>query len=142
MIVNAAAAVGEPHVIREPQKNEVISVTIITGTDVHNHATLTMRLNGVDCTCESTGVATGPIDAMCAALQRFYPDLECDDYSSKSQGHHSNSVAKDWVNLRIGKETFSGDGYDRNTLVATAKAIASALDKLHWHRYKQAMKRR
>ena len=107
------------------------SITVITCTAnvAHNHATLCGVLDdGPVCTYE--GVGTGPIDAMCRALGHFEQGFVVSRWKGGSSNEGSDAVAYIDVTIRCtdGK-IYHGQGSHRNTLQATAEAIADALNK-------------
>lgn len=124
--------------MREPARIEIRSVTIITGTVVHNHATIVAEIDGVSHTFESTGMCNGPVDAICHAFQPLVGAFVCHMWSGKGESEGSDAIGRIEVIIRQGDKTFHGIGHHGNTMHATALAVADALDKHRWHQWKNS----
>jgi 2-isopropylmalate synthase len=86
----------------------------------------TVRANGVECVVEGTG--SGPIDAFVDALTRAgIATLEVLDYREHALGAGADARAAAYVEARTADgRTLFGVGLDRNIVVASLRAVASA----------------
>ena len=108
---------------------KVISLLVVAGTLGPQAATLTLDLDGVHKTVQATG--NGPVDAVFNAIKAIVPHeavLELYQVHAVTQG--TDAQAEVSVRLQAEGNTFTGKGADRDTLVSSAKAYLSALNKL------------
>jgi 2-isopropylmalate synthase len=107
----------------------IVSLTIVAGTQGPQRATLTLDVDGTEITKETTG--NGPVDAIFNAIHAIVP------HNAKLSLYQVNAVtegtdAQAEVSVRLsedGKEV-TARGADPDTLVASAKAYISAINKL------------
>ncbi len=107
----------------------VHSLLVIAGTIKEQMATLTLDIEGVHRTVQSTG--NGPVDATFNAIKALVPHeatLELYQVHAVTQG--TDAQAEVSVRLSAENRTFTGKGADPDTLVASAKAYLAALNKL------------
>ena len=104
---------------------------IISGTNIKNHATLILIINGKRQTFTDEG--NGPIDAICKALKPMAGEIRLTKYRVDAQGEGSDALAKADVIVKAGIGTFAGLGFDPNTDVAGARAIIDAINKLKYY---------
>ncbi len=108
---------------------KVISLLVVAGTLGPQAATLTLDLDGVHKTVQATG--NGPVDAVFNAIKAIVPHeavLELYQVHAVTQG--TDAQAEVSVRLQSEGNTFTGKGADPDTLVSSAKAYLSALNKL------------
>lgn len=108
---------------------KVISLLVVAGTLGPQAATLTLDLDGVHKTVQATG--NGPVDAVFNAIKAIVPHeavLELYQVHAVTQG--TDAQAEVSVRLQAEGNTFTGKGADPDTLVSSAKAYLSALNKL------------
>jgi len=73
------------------------------------------------------GAGSGPVEAFVDALRRAgVADLEVLDYSEHAVGRGADAAAAAYVQVKRGGETIWGVGIDKNIVLASLKAIASA----------------
>ncbi len=108
---------------------KVVALTVIAGTMGPQSATLTLDIDGVHRTVQSTG--NGPVDATFNAIQMLVPHqatLELYQVHAVTEGTDAQAE----VSARLAAEgrSVTGKASDPDTLVASAKAYLSALNKL------------
>jgi len=108
---------------------KVVALTVIAGTGGPQKATLTLDIEGKQHTCEATG--DGPVDAIFNAIKALVPHesrLSLYQVSAVTEG--TDAQAEVTVRLEADDKTVTGRGSDTDTLVASARAYVSALNKL------------
>ena len=115
----------------------VLSLTVIAGTMGPQSATLTLDFDGEHRTVQATG--NGPVDAIFNAVNALVPNeanLELYQVSAVTEG--TDAQAEVSVRLEENGRSVTGRAADTDTLVASAKAYVSALNKLLARRSKGA----
>ena len=114
---------------------KVVALTVIAGTGGPQKATMTLEFDGRHVTKEATG--DGPVDATFNAIKAMI------DHSAKLLLYQVSAVtegtdAQAEVSVRLEEDgkTVTGRGTDTDTMVASAKAYVSALNKLMVKRMK------
>ena len=114
---------------------KVVALTVIAGTGGPQKATMTLEIDGRHVTKEATG--DGPVDATFNAIQAMV------EHSAKLVLYQVSAVtagtdAQAEVSVRLEEDgkTVTGRGTDTDTMVASAKAYVSALNKLMVKRMK------
>ncbi len=116
---------------------KVLSLTVIAGTCGPQKATITLDVDGQHKTCESTG--DGPVDAIFKAIRVAVPhEARLPLYQVHAVTEGTDAQAEVSVRLEEGGKTVTGRGSDTDTLVASARAYVSALNKLVVRREKSA----
>ncbi|MGH6865593.1 MAG: 2-isopropylmalate synthase [Methyloceanibacter sp.] len=108
---------------------KVVALTVIAGTGGPQKATITLDRDGVPLTSESTG--DGPVDATFKAIRALVPHearLALYQVSAVTEG--TDAQAEVTVRLEADGKIATGRGSDTDTLVASARAYVSALNKL------------
>jgi 2-isopropylmalate synthase len=108
---------------------KVMALTVIAGTMGPQSATLTLDIDGHHQTVQSTG--NGPVDAIFNAIQKIVPHeavLELYQVHAVTEG--TDAQAEVSTRLAMQGRSFTGRASDPDTLVASAKAYLSALNKL------------
>ena len=107
----------------------LVSLSVIAGTHGPQRATLKLALDGRTVTEEADG--NGPVDAVFNAVRALVPHeagLELYQVHAVTEG--TDAQAEVSVRLKDGERTVTARGADPDTLVASAKAYLSALNKL------------
>ena len=108
---------------------KVISLLVVAGTMGPQAATLTLDIRGQHKTVQSTG--NGPVDACFNAIKALVPhEAVLELYQVHAVTAGTDAQAEVSVRLQADGRTFTGKGADPDTLVSSAKAYLSALDKL------------
>ncbi|MFD1701610.1 2-isopropylmalate synthase [Methylopila henanensis] len=108
---------------------KVLSLTVIAGTMGPQSATLTLDIEGVHTTVQSTG--NGPVDAIFNAIRSVAPhEASLALYQVHAVTEGTDAQAEVSVRLEEGEKTVSAKVADPDTLVASAKAYVAALNKL------------
>ena len=108
---------------------KLVSLTVIAGTRGPQRATMKLDVEGRMVTEEAEG--NGPIDAVFNAIKAIVPHeavLELYDVHAVTEG--TDAQAEVTVRLSRDGASVSGRGADPDTLVSSAKAYLSALNKL------------
>jgi 2-isopropylmalate synthase len=108
---------------------KVLSLTVIAGTGGPQKATITLDVEGQHKTVESTG--DGPVDAIFRAIRTAVPhEARLPLYQVHAVTEGTDAQANVSVRLEEDGKTVTGRGSDTDTLVASARAYVSALNKL------------
>ncbi|PCJ89478.1 MAG: 2-isopropylmalate synthase [Hyphomicrobiales bacterium] len=107
----------------------VEALTVIAGTSGPQKATMTLSVDGEHVTKEATG--DGPVDATFNAIRMIVPHeakLQLYQVSAVTEG--TDAQAEVSVRLEENDMIATGKGAETDTMVASAKAYVSALNKL------------
>ncbi|MFK8033464.1 MAG: 2-isopropylmalate synthase [Hyphomicrobiales bacterium] len=107
----------------------VVALTVIAGTSGPQKATMTLDVSGQHVTKEATG--DGPVDATFNAIRMIVPHeakLQLYQVSAVTEG--TDAQAEVSVRLEDNEMIVTGKGAETDTMVASAKAYVSALNKL------------
>jgi len=116
---------------------KVLSLTVIAGTGGPQKATITLDVDGQHKTAESTG--DGPVDAIFKAIQAVVPhEAKLALFQVQAVTEGTDAQAEVSVRLEEAGKTVTGRGADTDTMVASARAYVSALNKLMTRREKNA----
>jgi 2-isopropylmalate synthase len=108
---------------------KVVALTVIAGTDGPQKATLTLDVDGKQQTQESSG--DGPVDATFRAIKAIVPhEARLPLYQVSAVTEGTDAQAEVTVRLEADGKTVTGRGSDTDTMVASARAYVSALNKL------------
>ncbi|MEM8685833.1 MAG: 2-isopropylmalate synthase [Pseudomonadota bacterium] len=108
---------------------QVVALTVIAGTGGPQRATMTLSIDGEHQTKEASG--DGPVDATFNAIKAMVDHkatLKLYQVSAVTAG--TDAQAEVSVKLEENGKTVTGRGADTDTMVASAKAYVSALNKL------------
>lgn len=109
---------------------ELVSMTVICGTEGNRMTTVTLRVDGVETTHQLVDHDGGPVHAAILAIKTIIPnDLEFRSCNTKSQGAGSNATALAIVMARVGDRIFQGRGSHIDTIIACVLAYVEALNK-------------
>jgi 2-isopropylmalate synthase len=113
----------------------VLSLTVIAGTGGPQKATITLDVEGKHRTAEATG--DGPVDAVFNAIKVIVPhEARLPLYQVHAVTEGTDAQAEVSVRLEEAGKTVTGRGVDTDTMVASARAYVSALNKLFVKRQK------
>jgi len=116
---------------------KVVALTVIAGTGGPQKATMTLEVDGVHHTREATG--DGPVDATFNAIKSIVDhDAKLLLYQVHAVTEGTDAQAEVSVRLEENGKTVTGRGADTDTMVASARAYVSALNKLRVKRKKSA----
>ncbi|WP_417770064.1 2-isopropylmalate synthase [Stappia sp.] len=122
-------ALVENEIATQGEQIKVIALTVIAGTGANGKAILTLDVNGRHETRECTG--DGPIDATFNAIKEIVPhDAKLSLYQVHAVTEGTDAQAEVSVRLEANGRMATGKGADTDTLVASARAYISALNKL------------
>jgi 2-isopropylmalate synthase len=122
-------ALVEDEVATAAETIKVVALTVIAGTGGTARATLTLDVNGRHETREATG--DGPVDAIFNAVKMMVDhsaNLTLYQVGAVTEG--TDAQAEVSVRLEENDKIVTGRGADTDTMVASAKAYVSALNKL------------
>jgi 2-isopropylmalate synthase len=108
---------------------KVVALTVIAGTGGPQKATITLDVDGKQHMYEATG--DGPVDATFQAIRALVPHearLALYQVSAVTEG--TDAQAEVMVRLEADGKIATGRGSDTDTMVASARAYVSALNKL------------
>ncbi len=108
---------------------KVLSLTVMAGTGGPAKATITIDVDGVHQTAEAKG--DGPVDATFNAIKALVPhEARLPLYQVHAVTEGTDAQAEVSVRLEEAGKVVTGRGADTDTLVASAMAYVSALNKL------------
>ena len=113
----------------EEDRIKLVALTVIAGTQGPQLATLTLDIDGVHRTVQSSG--NGPVDATFAAIKALLPhEAKLELYQVHAVTEGTDAQAE--VSVRLGEEgsSVTARAADPDTLAASARAYLSALNKL------------
>jgi 2-isopropylmalate synthase len=114
---------------------KIISLTVIAGTMGPQSATLSLDIDGKHVTTQSTG--NGPVDAIFNAIHALVPhEAKLELYQVHAVTEGTDAQAEVSVRLSGDGRAVTAKGADPDTLVASAKAYLSALNKLMSRHYR------
>ena len=116
---------------------KVVALQVIAGTLGPQSATLTLEIDGASRTVQSSG--NGPVDATFNAIKLLVPhSAKLDLYQVHAVTEGTDAQAEVSVRLEEEGRVVTGRGADTDTMVASARAYVSALNKLLVKRQKTA----
>lgn len=122
-------ALVENEVAMAREINKVVALTVIAGTGGPQKAIITLDMDGQHETIEATG--DGPVDATFNAIKAILPhDSTLQLYQVHAVTQGTDAQAEVSVRLEEDGHQVTGRAADTDTLVASAKAYLSALNRL------------
>ncbi len=116
---------------------KVAELQVISGTLGPQSATLTLEIDGASQTVQASG--NGPVDATFNAIKILVPhSAKLDLYQVHAVTEGTDAQAEVSVRLEEDGRLVTGRGADTDTMVASARAYVSALNKLLVKRQKTA----
>ena len=130
-------ALVDEGLVRAGDRMKVTALQVIAGTLGPQSATLTMEIDGVVKTVQSTG--NGPVDATFNAIRLLVPhEATLELYQVHAVTEGTDAQAEVSVRLSEQGRVVTGRGADTDTLVSSARAYVAALNKLMVKRQKTA----
>ena len=115
----------------------LVSLSVVAGTTGPQKAHLVLEI--LDKTVDVERVGDGPVDALFNAIKALFPhEAELQLYQVHAVTQGTDAQAEVSVRLAENGRTVTGRGADTDTLVASARAYISALNKLLVKRQKTA----
>jgi len=123
------SALVEDEMIQAGEAIRLVALTVIAGTGGPQKAIVTLDVEGRHITKEALG--EGPVDAMFKAIRAIAPhEATLQLYQVGAVTEDSDAQADVSVRLGEGDKVVTGRGADTDTMVASAKAYVSAVNKL------------
>jgi 2-isopropylmalate synthase len=123
------SALVEDEMTQSAESIRLVALTVIAGTGGPQKAIVTLDVDGQHITKEATG--DGPVDAMFKAIRAIAPhEATLQLYQVGAVTADSDAQADVSVRLGEGDKIVTGRGADTDTMVASAKAYVSAVNKL------------
>lgn len=122
-------ALVDDEIVNAHDRIKVSALTVIAGTKGPQSAALTLDIDGEAKTVQATG--NGPVDAIFNAVQALVPNsatLELYQVHAVTEG--TDAQAEVSVRLSEDGRSVTAKGADPDTLVASARAYVTALNKL------------
>ncbi len=130
-------ALVDDEVAKGIDRIKLVSLRVIAGSEGPQEATLSLSIDGETSEVSSTG--DGPVDATFNAIHALFPhDAELQLYQVHAVTEGTDAQAEVSVRLEENGKTVIGRAANTDTLVASARAYLSALNKLLIKREKQA----
>jgi 2-isopropylmalate synthase len=124
-------AVFEAEYLAQPGPYEVVEYRTLPDRRVRGqrNITATVKVNGVE--QEISGAGNGPVDAFLDALGKIGGNgIRIVDYSEHAIGHGADATAAAYVEVEVnGSGTLFGAGVDTNIVMASLRAITSAVNR-------------
>jgi len=128
-------ALVEDEMAQASEAIRLVALTVIAGTGGPQKAIVTLDIDGQHVTKEAVG--DGPVDAMFKAIRSIAPhEATLQLYQVGAVTEDSDAQAEVSVRLGEGEKIVTGRGADTDTMVASAKAYVSAVNKLVTRRAK------
>jgi 2-isopropylmalate synthase len=132
------AALVDDELANAHERIQVVALSVMAGTKGPQSAALTLEIDGARKTHQATG--NGPVDAIFNAIHALVPHeakLELFQVHAVTEG--TDAQAEVSVRLSDGDVVCAGKGADPDTLVASARAYVSALNKIFARRARGAV---
>ncbi len=128
-------ALVEDEVATASEQVRVVALTVIAGTGGPQKAIITLDVNGVHETREATG--NGPVDATFNAIKMVLPhNARLSLYQVHAVTEGTDAQAEVSIRLEEDGKMVMARGADPDTMVASAKAYVSGINKLMTRRLK------
>eukprot|EP01037_Dinobryon_pediforme_P012261 gene12261-12348_t len=122
-------ALVDDEIVTAHDRIKVLALMVVAGTMGPQSASLTLDIDGQHVTHQSNG--NGPIDAIFNAIHALVPhEASLELYQVHAVTAGTDAQAEVSVRLAHAGHTVTGKGADPDTLVASARAYISALNKL------------
>ena len=129
------ALVDQEHKISKKDQLEFLDLSLSCGSNKNSKANVVVNYFGKKIKRDSVG--SGPIDAIFNAIKKIIPnDANLVVYQVNAITKGTDALAEVSVRLEEQGTTVLGLGSDIDTMVASAKAYVSALNKLNFKRKK------
>ncbi len=132
------AALIDDEVARGDERIRLVSLEVMCGTEHRPpKASITLEIDGETKSTKSTG--DGPVDATFNCIKQLFPaDARLQLYQVSAVTQGTDAQAEVTVRLEENGKSVNGQSADTDTLVASARAYISALNKLLTKREKSA----
>ncbi len=122
-------ALVDDEIVTAHDRIKVLALMVVAGTMGPQSASLTLDIDGQHVTQQSNG--NGPIDAIFNAIHALVPhEASLELYQVHAVTAGTDAQAEVSVRLAHAGHTVTGKGADPDTMVASARAYISALNKL------------
>ncbi len=122
-------ALVDQEVATQTDRIKVVSLEVTAGTGGPAKASITLEVDGKPETRSATG--DGPVDAVFKAIKAVVPhEARLPLYQVMAVTEGTDAQAEVMVRLEESGKTVTGRGADTDTLVASARAYVTALNKL------------
>jgi 2-isopropylmalate synthase len=118
-------------ILRTPETYKLLSVTIMSGSEVVPTATVRMEIDGTE--FHGAELGNGPVDAMYNAILKLTgrkPIMKSFSISSVTGG--TDALGEATIRLEEDGKVGTGRGAHEDVLVASAKAMVNALNRLDY----------
>ena len=130
-------ALVDDEVAKGADRVKLVSLRVIAGSEGPQQAMLKLEIDGKEAEIDSTG--DGPVDATFNAINALFPhEANLQLYQVHAVTEGTDAQAEVSVRLEEKGKTVTGRAADTDTMVASARAYVSALNKLLIKREKQA----
>ncbi|MBL71518.1 MAG: 2-isopropylmalate synthase [Rhodobiaceae bacterium] len=130
-------ALVDNEVAKGADRVKLVSLRVIAGSEGPQQANLKLEIDGKETEIDSTG--DGPVDATFNAINALFPhEANLQLYQVHAVTEGTDAQAEVSVRLEEKGKTVTGRAADTDTMVASARAYVSALNKLLIKREKQA----
>ena len=130
-------ALVDDSVVRHNDHIRFLSLGVVCGSTGPQTADLTLEVEGE--AKQATAHGNGPVDATFAAIRAIFPhEASLQLYQVHAVTGGTDAQAEVTVRLEESGKSVNGQGADRDTLVASARAYVNALNKLLEKRQKTA----
>ena len=130
-------ALVDDEVAKGADRVKLVSLRVIAGSEGPQQANLKLEIDGKETEIDSTG--DGPVDATFNAINALFPhEANLQLYQVHAVTEGTDAQAEVSVRLEEKGKTVTGRAADTDTMVASARAYVSALNKLLIKREKQA----
>jgi len=122
-------ALVDDEIANARERIRVVALSVMAGTKAPQSAALTLEIDGEQKTQQATG--NGPVDAIFNAIRALVPhDAKLQLFQVHAVTEGTDAQAEVSVRLSDGVAVSAGKGADPDTLVASARAYVSALNKV------------
>ena len=123
------AALVDDEIVNANDRIRVVALTVIAGTGGPQSAALTLEIDGEKKVTQATG--NGPVDAIFNAIRALAPhEATLELYQVHAVTGGTDAQAEVSVRLSEDGRSVVGKGADPDTLVASARAYVTALNKM------------
>ena len=130
-------ALVDDEVAKGADRVKLVSLRVVAGSEGPQQAMLRLEIDGKETEIDSTG--DGPVDATFNAINALFPhEANLQLYQVHAVTEGTDAQAEVSVRLEEKGKTVTGRAADTDTMVASARAYVSALNKLLIKREKQA----
>lgn len=132
------AALVDDEIANAHERIKVVALAVMAGTKGPQSAALTLEVDGEQKTHQATG--NGPVDAIFNAIRAIAPhEAKLDLFQVHAVTEGTDAQAEVSVRLSEDGDVVAGRGADPDTLVASARAYVSALNKIFVRRGRERL---